>query len=251
LVEVFGELENYYLLQDKLRRDFRGRVLMPVVQLAIAFLIIAGLIFILGLIAASRPGARPPALFGFRGPAGSVLFLIASLGSMGLVWVFGPALGRLALQRTGAGALWWRLPVIGPCWQAITMGRFALALSLTLDTGMSIMRALRLDLMATTNPLFEAQTERITEALKRGCTLLEALTLSGLFSGDFLSVVAVGEEGGRVPEMMRRQADYWYEEAARRLKSATRLASLLVWMIYAAFMVYAIFTIYTGAMAGG
>ena len=45
-------------------------------------------------------------------------------------------------------------------------------------------------------------------------------------------------------EVMRHQADYWNEETSRRLKTATRLASMLVWVVYAVFMVWAIFSIY-------
>jgi type IV pilus assembly protein PilC len=80
---------------------------------------------------------------------------------------------------------------------------------------------------------------------------VEALTRSGLFSVDFLSIVAVGEESGRVPEVMRQQAEYWNEETANRLKIVVRLASLLVWLIYAGFMVAAIFNlagVYFGAL---
>jgi type II secretory pathway component PulF len=137
-----------------------------------------------------------------------------------------------------------RLPVIGSCREAITMGRFTMALHLTLETGMAIASALELSLLATGNAAFRAQTETITQAVKNGASLLEALTRSDLFTSDFLSMVAAGEEAGRVPEVMRHQADYWNEEASSRLKTATRLASMLVWLVYAVFMVWAIFSIY-------
>ncbi len=76
-----------------------------------------------------------------------------------------------------------------------------------------------------------------------GEPLTEALARSGLFSADFLSLVAVGEEGGRVPEVMRAQAEYFHEEAVRRLTIVTRLAGLLVWLVYAGFMIWAIFNV--------
>src|SRR5437868_2137971 len=40
LPEVFAELEKYYALQEKLRREFRSRTFPMLVQLVIAFLII-------------------------------------------------------------------------------------------------------------------------------------------------------------------------------------------------------------------
>jgi type IV pilus assembly protein PilC len=249
LPEIFGELEKYYLLQDKLRRQFRGESMMPLIQLGLAFFVIAGLIFILGIIAPPRPGGRGSGLFGLSGPTGAVLFLTISFGSVGLLWFLTATLGRAARQQRRAHALLSRVPALGPCLESISMGRFTMALHLTLDSGMPISRALQLSLTATANPAFEGQSETITQAVKNGASLVEALTRSGLFSSDFLNLVAVGEEGGRVPEVMRQQAEYWHEEAARRLKTATRLASLLVWLLYAAFMVWAIFTIYSGVFA--
>ena len=79
--------------------------------------------------------------------------------------------------------------------------------------------------------------------LKNGKPLLEALSRSGLFKEDFLHMIAAGEEGGRVPEIMRHQAGYYQEEAARRLTTLTRLLTMLIWLIYAAFMVATIFRI--------
>jgi type II secretory pathway component PulF len=126
-----------------------------------------------------------------------------------------------------------------------------MALYMTMESAMPIARALRLSLAATDNAAFNRQAETVTTALKNGQSLVDALTRSGLFSVDFLSIVAVGEEGGRLPEVMRQQAGYWNEESAQRLKIATRLAGMLVWLIYAAFMVWAIFSVagvYFGAL---
>jgi type II secretory pathway component PulF len=251
LAEIFGELEKYFLLQDKLRKQFRSEAMMPVIQLGLAFLIIAGLILILGMIAASNPGTTVKGLFGLSGPTGAVLFLVGSFGSIGLLWLLSKSLGRLARQKPVVDALLLRVPGIGPCVEALVMGRFSMALHLTIESGMPIARALRLSLAATGNTAFTAQTEIATQAVKNGAPLAEALTRSGLFSLDFLSLVAVGEEGGRVPEVMRQQTDYWNEEASNRLKVATRLAGMLVWLIYALFMIGAIFSvarIYLGAL---
>ena len=242
LAEVFGELEKYFILQDKMRKQLRSQSMMPLIQLGLAFLILAGLIFILGMIAASN-NAQPAAIFGLRGTTGTLLFLVFSFGSIGLLWFLSKSLGRLARRQARVDALLLRIPVIGPCLEALVLGRFSMALYLTLDSGMSIARALRLSLFATGNSAFTAQTETVTQAVKNGAPLVEALTRSGLFSIDFLSLVAMGEEGGRVPEVMRQQADYWNEEAANRLKIALRLASMLIWLIYAAFMIGAIFSI--------
>lgn len=250
LAEIFGELENYFALQDALRKQFRSQSMMPVIQLCLAFLILAGLIFILGMIATSR-NSTPIALFGLSGPIGAVLFLIFSFGSLGLLWLGYLSLGKIVRQRPAVDAFLLRLPAIGPCLEALVLGRFTMAMHVTMDSGMPIARALKLSLLATGNAAFTAQTDTITQAVKMGEPVTEALTRSRLFSVDFLSLVAVGEEGGRLPELMKQQSSYYHEEAARRLTIVTRLASLLVWLVYAGFMIWAIFNVahvYLGAL---
>ncbi len=113
---------------------------------------------------------------------------------------------------------------------------------------------LQLSLVATGNAAFRAKTEIITRAVKQGEPVAEALARSNLFSNDFLSLVAMAEEGGACRKCCAQQVDYWNEEAALRLKVTLRLASWCVWVIYAVFMISAIFNvagIYLGALGGG
>ena len=66
--------------------------------------------------------------------------------------------------------------------------------------------------------------------------------------------LGVAEVAGRIPEVMRNQAVQQHEEAARRLKTLTRMAAGLVWLIYVAFMVMMIMQlagIYLSALGGG
>jgi hypothetical protein len=50
---------------------------------------------------------------------------------------------------------------------------------------------------------------------------------------------------GQLPEVMRRQSQHYQEEAERRLKSLTRAAAFLIWLLTAAFIAWAIFRIFT------
>jgi type II secretory pathway component PulF len=56
-------------------------------------------------------------------------------------------------------------------------------------------------------------------------------------------MVAIAEDGGRVPEMMRHQAEHYQEETSRRLTALTRAASGALWLAYAGFTIYAIFSV--------
>jgi type IV pilus assembly protein PilC len=240
LPEVLGELERYYQLELQLRRQFRSRAFLPVVQFVFAVLIIAGLIFILGILGGARPMLT---FFGLAGPVGAVAFLASVVGTVALAVLLWKGLRRWGAQRAAVDRLLLRVPVLGGCLEAIALGRLALALQLTLDSGLSIMKALRLSLRATGNAAYAATADDVARVLKAGQSLTEALMLTGLFPAPFLEIIATAEEVGRVPEAMRQQAQYYHEEAARRLTGLTMLANGLLWLLYAGFMIFMIFRI--------
>jgi type II secretory pathway component PulF len=240
LPEVFEELEKYYLLQQKLRREFRSRIVPTLLQLGLAFVVIAAMLFVLGMLSDSR-GGQGPSVLGMRGAGAGVLFLVLSFGSVALLFVAYLVLTRTLRRKEALDAFWLRLPALGPCLQALALGRFALALRLTLDSDLSVGKALRLSMQATGNAAFAARTDAVVKALKGGENLTLALSRAQIFPQDFLNMVAVAEEGGRVPEMMRHQAEHYHDEAGRRLRRLVRVAGGLVWVVYAAFMIIAIF----------
>ena len=58
-------MDLVFLLQNRLRKEFISQSILPVVQFVLAIFIVAGLIFVLGLIAGSR-GGPAPAVFGLE-----------------------------------------------------------------------------------------------------------------------------------------------------------------------------------------
>ena len=239
--EVLGELEQYYQLQAQLRRQFLSRAFAPVAQLVLGVLIVAGLIFVLGLISGS---ASPLTVFGLGGGAGALAFLGIAVGAAALLALGWFAFLRWSNQRASADRLLLRIPALGPCLEALALARFSLALHLTLDSGLSIAKALRLSLQATGNIAFAAVADPVARTLKSGQPLHDALAATGRFPFDFLEIVATAEESGRVPEVMRQQAEHYHEEAGRRMTTLTRVANGLVWLLYAGFMIWMIFRIF-------
>ncbi|HEX5271792.1 MAG TPA: type II secretion system F family protein [Gemmataceae bacterium] len=237
LPEVFRELEDYFRLQQRLRRQFLALITWPAIQLFAAIFVVAGLIWILGLLG----GAYDPIGLGTGGDR-ALLFLCGAFGLLGAV--FGLYLG--AKRVLGAGVLdgiLLRLPVVGPCLQALAVTRFCLALRLTLETAMPIARALRLSFRATGNGAFEAATETAQKSVKSGEELTAALAETRLFPETFQHVIAVGEESGRLTEVLEQQGQQYAEESERRLKVLAAAAGGAVWVIVAGIIIFCIFRI--------
>jgi type IV pilus assembly protein PilC len=251
LPELFGELEKYFRNQQELRRRFLSQIAGPGLQFIAAVCIIAFLLWALGFIAQMHH-SRPidPLGLGLTGGSGALIFLLLVFASLaGLAGLY--FLAQRSLRRKEqVDVLLLRLPVIGPCVRALVLMRFCLSLGLTTDSGMPIAEALRLSLRATGNGAFQGCVKPVQASLKSGDDLTLALSQTRLFPEEFLHLLAVAEESGQVPEVMRRQAKEYEEEAGRRLTVLTTVAARGVWLVVAALIVVAIFRIYLTVYLG-
>jgi type IV pilus assembly protein PilC len=250
LPEVFRELERYYVQQQRLRRQFLAQSAWPVIQFVAAIFVIAGMLFLLGIIAEIRGpegvGGKPwdPLGLGLLGARGAAIFLGVVFGSLAALAGLYFLLTRGLRQQPRVDAFLLALPVIGPCLRALALARFCLALRLTLETGMSITRALRLSLRAAGNAAFADRFPVVKQHLEAGDELTVALAATGsLFPEDFRNILATAEEGGRLTEVLEHQTEHYQEEAGRRLTILTHVAGWAVWLVVAAFIITMIFRI--------
>ncbi len=245
LPEVFEELERYFALQLRLKRQFLQQIAWPVIQFFLAPFVIAGMILVLSILGSNFD----PLGFGLTGVSGAIKFLAGWFGTIGLLIAAYFVMTRTLRQQVVVDEFLLRVPVVGPCLRAMAMTRFCMALRLTMETGMSIAKAMKLTLRATANSAFEARIDQVVDAVKGGEDLTEALKHTGIFSGDFLDILANAEESGRVVEVMERQAKFYEEESTRRMTILTHVASKGVYLIIAGiliFLIFRIFSIYTG-----
>jgi type II secretory pathway component PulF len=245
MAEIFGELERYYQLELQLRRQFRSQTFLPIVQFFFAVAIIAGVILFLGLINPREPLLT---IFGLSGAKGSAAFLGAVFGSLAFVWLSYVMIARAGRQKVWMDRLLLSTPALGSCLLAMIMSRFTLALQLTLDSGLSIGKALRLSLEATGNTYFASKSDVVLQALKNGETLHESLENSKLFTSEFLEMVVSSEASGSVPEMMRHLALQYQEEAGRKMTLLTRIAGGAVWCCVAGFIIFFVFRFYLSVL---
>jgi type IV pilus assembly protein PilC len=250
MAEVFGELDKYFQLQQKLRRQFITQSTRPALQFFAAVGVIAFLIWILGVIA-DRSGtpALDPLGLGLTGASGALIFLAFVFGILGALVALFVIVARTERKAT-MDALLLRVPAIGPCLRALAMGRFCLGLRLTLGNGMPIIDALGLSLRSTGNAAFAACATSVQSTLRAGNDLTLALAQTDLFPADFQNVLAVAEESGKIEETMRRQATHYQEEAERRMTFLTRAAAFLVWLLVAVLIAVAIFRIFINVYLG-
>jgi len=138
--------------------------------------------------------------------------------------------------RTPRWRAWWdgavlKLPLAGDLAVKIQVSRFARVFGTLIASGVPILRALEIVTGTLSNSVFSRSVAGVQSGLKEGQGVAEPLRRAGVFPPLFLHMVAVGEETGRLEELMLTVAgsfDRDVETAARRLLSLLEPLIILV-----------------------
>jgi type II secretory pathway component PulF len=246
LPEIMGELEKYYVTQQKLQRDFIAGITWPAIQFVLAVLVVSGLILILGILPIGPLGSRvDPLGLGLLGLEGAIEFLCFVAAGLLTLFLAVRLFMFLANRFPRLQRITFGVPVLGPCLRALALTRLCIALRLMLDTRMSVLKAIRLAFVATDNAAFRNAAPQVEGAIRRGNTIADSFGQTAIIPRQFRSAVAVAEESGRLPEMCAVQAENYDEQARRRLATLNKMAGVFIWLLVAVFIIICIFRIFT------
>jgi general secretion pathway protein F len=118
-----------------------------------------------------------------------------------------------------------RLPIVGSLVTRFEVGRFSRSLGVLLVNGVPAARALALAGATVGNRVFTDAIETLAARFKEGEGLAKSLEESGCFPNLAVQLVQIGDETGRLQDMLLEIADIYDQEVERALE---RLLSLLV-----------------------
>lgn len=165
-----------------------------------------------------------------------------------LLFLFGMVFGFRAFKKTAAGQhqvdrLWLKLPVIGNLAQKVMLTQLTRTLAMLVGTGVPIIEALQITAAAAENVVYrEAILECAGEAAK-GVPLAVTFEKYDFFPRIVPQMVAVGEETGKLHEVLEKVSANFEEESDLAIKGLTSaIEPLLIVLIGLAvgFMVIAI-----------
>jgi type II secretory pathway component PulF len=121
-------------------------------------------------------------------------------------------------KRRDDGLLKWdsfrlKIPVLGSVLRTIAVGRFARTLGALTKSGITILHALSVVRDTLGNELLGREIDRVAGKVKTGEPLAEPLGDSGLFPPLLVQIVSIGEQTGRLDEMLLNAADTFDEQA--------------------------------------
>jgi len=106
-----------------------------------------------------------------------------------------------------------RIPILGSVLRTIAVGRFARTLGALTKGGVTILEALGVVRDTLGNELLGREIDTVAEKVKRGEPLAEPLGESGNFPPLLVQIVAVGEQTGKLDELLLNAADTFDAEA--------------------------------------
>jgi general secretion pathway protein F len=138
------------------------------------------------------------------------------------MWTGSPQ-GRLQWDQTVLG-----LPLIGPLAMKIETARFARTLGTMLKSGVPVMSALAVVGDTITNRAIGQAVERLADGVKRGSTIASGMQAQAPFPTLAIHMVRVGEETGRLEEMLLKVAETFEADVGTDLKRVLRLLEPII-----------------------
>jgi MSHA biogenesis protein MshG len=128
--------------------------------------------------------------------------------------------------RTENGRYKWdktklKLPIVGSIFERTLLGRFARSFSMMLVSGVPLTSALNLVAEAVNNAFMAERILSMRKNIEKGESLSRVASSSKLFTPLVLQMINVGEETGRVDELLAEVAEFYEREVDYDLKSLT------------------------------
>lgn len=136
--------------------------------------------------------------------------------------------GWLWWGRTPRGALFidrmkLKLPLLGPVFMASALSRFARTLGTLVKSGVSLLPSLKIVENTIGNLVLGGYIAQVSEETRGGDSLAGPLRKLGVFPKTVVQMIDVGEESGKLDEMLLRVAEIQEKEMRARTKTLVSL----------------------------
>ena len=136
--------------------------------------------------------------------------------------------GFIKLINTPFGKPKWdmlklKVPVFGPLLSKLCMSRFAKTTSILITSGIDMLTTLDLTAEIVGNVVLARAIRDIKDAVNQGKGLAEPMRVSKLFAPIVVQMVAIGEESGKLDELLLKTSEYYDQQVDYAMKNLTTL----------------------------
>jgi len=136
-----------------------------------------------------------------------------------------------------------KLPIIGKLRKTIILTEFARTLGLLVGAGILIVEAMEIVYDSLGSSIFAKAVKSASEDVKKGLSLAASLARTEVFPPLLPQMIAVGEETGKISEVLKKISTYFEMEADNAVKNLTTALEPLIMIVLGvgvAFLIMAI-----------
>lgn len=152
---------------------------------------------------------------------------------VGLLIIFGIVASLAAWKRTPKGArsvdaMLLKLPKLGQLTRVSSVARFSRTFGTLVASGVPILQALIITRDTAGNMIVSDAVMKVHDAVREGESIVTPLSACSVFPPMMISMVDVGEETGRLPEMLIKVAEVYDEEVDNAVTALTAILEPLM-----------------------
>lgn len=226
LGEVLAQAANLLDRDLKLKRAVLGALLYPAIiagAVSIAVVIVVTIIVprVLAAVAGQLKTLPFPTRIvqGVAGFVGSWWWLLLLAGA-GMAWWCWRLYSQPATRLRVDGALL-RIPVVGTVIRDAAVARFTRTFGTLVAAGLPVLMSLRITKGTLGNAALQSAIDGVCEQVQAGRTIAEPLERSGLFPSLLVQIVGLGEQTGRLDEVLNQAAESLEDRTEQSLKVFT------------------------------
>ncbi len=214
LPQVMSQLAKNMEANENLKKKVQGALVYPSVLMSAATIaVIFFIMFIVPIFANlfKTFNAQLPPLTQFIIDFSNALkrYFIIFLAGGAAAFYFGRRYVSSVNGRRTLNILFLKAPVIGAAISDIIHARICIILSMLIRSGLSFLKSLEVTANVSGNYVFETALNNVKLEVQQGRPLSTALSDHELFSPMFVNLVKIGEESGKLPEMVEKSSEYF------------------------------------------
>jgi type IV pilus assembly protein PilC len=229
LAEVLKRLADFLEARQKLEAKVRSAMVYPTVVLIVAVVVFwAMLTFVLPIFQGlfRNVGGELPAYTQF------LIFLSECMRSIYmaifLVGVFACGYALRRYYQTDMGrfhidSITLQLPIVGELTRKVAVARFSRTFGTLIRAGVPMLAALDVVKDTAGNAVVAKAVEKVYNEVRQGGTLSKPMAKTSVFPPMVTQLVAVGEETGKLDDMLSKVADFYDMEVENSVEAATSL----------------------------
>ena len=135
---------------------------------------------------------------------------------------------RIPAGRWGVDWVKYNMPLFGPIIAKSAISRFGRTLGTLMSSGVPVLNSLAIVKETSGNEVVASAIQKVHDAVKEGEGIAVPLNATKIFPPMVISMVEVGEETGKLPEMLEKIADTYDEEVDNSVSALTSLIEPLM-----------------------